>query len=506
MHTLNKNPKLLHHLLYIFIFVTIAFSQDSIYYDLSGQFNFDKITMPDTVASGIEFRSRNVLDKNNIRITFDNTGHFGSFKGDQSLVYRGEWPKNSGIVSIGSFNFYIGTKINDLNKGLVPVFVVSPGWDASRYPHDSLGWPLVLEPISGFQNPLNSLTAVSDNPNTWPHSFGKNWLGDTTGITIKTAQEAFFIVDDANVKRFAFYPDSTDISRAGLGLQVALNYKTWDNMILEDMVFMEYSIKNISTSNYTEVIMGFDLGASSGANIGSNNDWLDDNHSYSLIENMAYAFDNDNIGTGGFSPVPYLGFVFIDTVKAFQLNSCYCYNYGSVSYTDDQQLWDIFTPGNFDITLQNADADLMFGTDYFELNAGDEIKLHFALVFGWDMNDLVGNARIARKFFQDGFIDSTIVSLENKYSSPKNFELYQNFPNPFNPTTTIEYELAETSKVNIVLYDIIGKKVATLKNEKQSPGKYKVDWNAKNFSSGIYYYQLITDQGYVKTKKLVVIK
>jgi Secretion system C-terminal sorting domain len=79
---------------------------------------------------------------------------------------------------------------------------------------------------------------------------------------------------------------------------------------------------------------------------------------------------------------------------------------------------------------------------------------------------------------------------------PDKFELNQNYPNPFNPTSTISYTVpaaAETGYIpslQLVIYDILGREVETLVNEEQSPGYYKIAWNANNYASGIYIYEV----------------
>jgi len=88
--------------------------------------------------------------------------------------------------------------------------------------------------------------------------------------------------------------------------------------------------------------------------------------------------------------------------------------------------------------------------------------------------------------------------------------LQQNYPNPFNPVTTINYsipknEKRETRKVKLVVYDILGNEIAELANEEKSPGEYQIDFNADNIASGIYYYQLRTDD-FVQTRKMMLIK
>ena len=90
---------------------------------------------------------------------------------------------------------------------------------------------------------------------------------------------------------------------------------------------------------------------------------------------------------------------------------------------------------------------------------------------------------------------------------PLDYELFQNYPNPFNPLTNIKYSVkSQTSDVKLIVYDIQGKLVIELVNQKQNAGTYQADWNASGFSSGIYFYILIADNKIVETKKMILIK
>ena len=98
---------------------------------------------------------------------------------------------------------------------------------------------------------------------------------------------------------------------------------------------------------------------------------------------------------------------------------------------------------------------------------------------------------------------------------PGQTSLQQNYPNPFNPTTTIEYDLGfidgPFQKVNITVYDILGRNIKTLINEEQSIGRYRVRWDGKDqngvpVSSGIYFVNLLTDIGRSQTKKVMLMR
>ena len=88
---------------------------------------------------------------------------------------------------------------------------------------------------------------------------------------------------------------------------------------------------------------------------------------------------------------------------------------------------------------------------------------------------------------------------------PRSYTLSQNFPNPFNPTTTIQYSIPMTSNVRIDIYDILGRKVETLVNEEQTAGAHQVAWDANDITSGIYFYK-IDAGGFTETKKMVLLK
>lgn len=88
---------------------------------------------------------------------------------------------------------------------------------------------------------------------------------------------------------------------------------------------------------------------------------------------------------------------------------------------------------------------------------------------------------------------------------PKEFQLYQNFPNPFNPTTTIQFSLPKKAKVLMTLYDILGREVTTLVNEEREAGIHQVVFDATELSSGIYFYRIQADQ-FHQIKKLMLVK
>ena len=89
---------------------------------------------------------------------------------------------------------------------------------------------------------------------------------------------------------------------------------------------------------------------------------------------------------------------------------------------------------------------------------------------------------------------------------PTEYSLYNNYPNPFNPTTVIRFDIPERTQVELVVYDILGRKVKTLiGNEIKNPGRYDVSFNANSLASGVYIYKL-TAKNYSQARKMLLVK
>ena len=97
------------------------------------------------------------------------------------------------------------------------------------------------------------------------------------------------------------------------------------------------------------------------------------------------------------------------------------------------------------------------------------------------------------------------TDIKKSENLPNQFSLYQNFPNPFNPTTNIGFRIAEFGFVSLRVYDILGREVATLVNEEKHAGIYEVTFDGSDLSSGIYFYKMQAGN-YTSVKKMILMK
>jgi hypothetical protein len=102
---------------------------------------------------------------------------------------------------------------------------------------------------------------------------------------------------------------------------------------------------------------------------------------------------------------------------------------------------------------------------------------------------------------------TTLMTGVNNFGSevPTEFNLYDNFPNPFNPETKIKFDIPKSTSVKIIIYDNTGRQISSLTNQVLSPGRYEVNWDASGYSSGIYFYRIVADD-FTFTKKMLLIK
>ena len=167
----------------------------------------------------------------------------------------------------------------------------------------------------------------------------------------------------------------------------------------------------------------------------------------------------------------------IDTVAFVRAESDPAYGDISVGQTDT-------TSGFYRIRFHDIEPDTAYA--YFKLDIASEGHLFWTDTFSV-------------------FVRREGVGIHSESRIPREYSLYQNYPNPFNPITTIRYELPKRSEVQIMIYDLLGRRVTTLVSENQDAGYKSIQWDASNVSSGMYFYQIRAGE-FVQTRKMVLLK
>ena len=157
-------------------------------------------------------------------------------------------------------------------------------------------------------------------------------------------------------------------------------------------------------------------------------------------------------------------------------------------------------------------ANSIFGVNTFSGNgllAEVMFTANYDGAFTADMLGFESVSVVNAGFFNENIIGEAITAI-NSGDIPVAFALGQNFPNPFNPTTTINFSIPESGHVNIMIYDILGRHVRTLVDKSHSAGNYSVMWdatdmNGSKISAGIYFYT-IKAGNFLSTKRMLFIK
>jgi len=303
-----------------------------------------------TIHGSYQNRARNVHAGNLIRVTFYNHGMVGGLKGDNSLIYAGEWPINSGHIQMGNASMYVSSEmrtyagldsLGDSTFTKITPCVFCQGWDPNIFSHDSLGVFLGFEPLPGYYDlahkeadPYHAI-AMSHEAYTWPSTWpdklddatnpgwGGHWNGYFGKDQKNADEESFYSMDDWSYKKKVDgltlpRPIAAESQRGGIGLRQNVRGLQWSNPDAQDCIFWIYQIKNIGELNHSKTIFGLNVGASIGATISANTDYDDDCATFYRELDLTVNYDWDNIGTAGYSPVPWVGFAFLESPGNFR--------------------------------------------------------------------------------------------------------------------------------------------------------------------------------------------
>jgi len=277
--------------------------------------------VPSTERGDDAIRTKSQMEGNRINTTIFNFLHSGRFNGEapQSEQTTYEWPKNTGQVYLAHTSLIMGGEVTDRNGDLQRIVEFGP-WRTSP---EGKSW--VFNPVPGYLNrSRDPLRIATDNdettwPDFWPDRMNDQvdpgWAGQWNGYFgkgVKQAdQEIFYRTSDDYYDRYTnYFPDSTDMTRKGLGLIIDVRVLGWSQVLVQDVIYMLHSIKNDGTEKIDKVAA--DLWYADF--VGGNGDSQDDISEFFLAEDIAWTRDSDNRAPDfGNHPVGIVAVAFLET-------------------------------------------------------------------------------------------------------------------------------------------------------------------------------------------------
>jgi len=272
---------------------------------LLGQANVDEL------HGSRKYRKQGLHNGNQVETLFWNFGEVGWW----GKMPSGVWPRGTNHSYMDGIYPLVAAEVVKTSGDTI--HIVEGGY-REHYESGPTGIEFGWQPLPGFTADDQDYIAMSDDPTTWPAywpdkpaDWGGKWNG-YFGQRMNADQESYFVIDDyqdhGNDFYGQFYCDSTDLERGGLGMRVAVRGFQWANVLAEDIIFWHYDITNVSTTHYSKTVFGM----YADAGVGGQDDSNDDNAFYDLDMDLAYTWDSNGMGTGGWE-TGYAGYAFLES-------------------------------------------------------------------------------------------------------------------------------------------------------------------------------------------------
>jgi len=270
-----------------------------------------------------------------------------------------------------------------------------------------------------------------------------------------------------------------------IGVEVTQESFVFSGVNDSNYILIRYNIKNTNSTALSNLYAGIFTYFSPNGVFNSGNITR-----YNSANKLGYTY-------GTSQPNPYLGVAL--------MNSNLTMNFKAMALTDvingftSAEKWSTLSSGIANDSLGPGGNAFTLAAGPLNIPAGQTVTVGFAILKGNDLGDLLNNVNIARTKYNSVGIQQISQSL------PKKYELLQNYPNPFNPETKINFAIPKNEFVNIKVYDVLGREVMTLVNEKLNAGYYEFSFNASALSSGMYFYKMTTNS-FSEIKRMVLVK
>ncbi len=270
---------------------------------------------PDPNTGNRYWDKSGVMDGNLARTIFYNHGEIAHY----NTPFSGEWPKGSGHLYIDGVAAFVQVECVDENDSIIHPMEINYREDIDR---DENGYALGWWPLPHYCNYYQDSPAMSDDPESWPAQWPDkpyDWAGYWNGYFgkgVKNADlETYYVMDDDYDTEWNFYPDSTDTTRRGLGLEVAVRGFQWSHVLAEDCIFWHFAITNETDTvvgyKYDKVLFGFYVDWGIGQSMPSPGG-DDDCGSYDTDLDLAYAWAVGNQSQWG-GKAGVAGFAYLES-------------------------------------------------------------------------------------------------------------------------------------------------------------------------------------------------
>jgi subtilisin family serine protease len=256
----------------------------------------------------------------------------------------------------------------------------------------------------------------------------------------------------------------------------------WKTQPFKDLLLFRYTIENTGS----QTLVPFHFGLFFDWDIGQ---YSENVSAFDGDYNIGYVYDSSHDGSPTFIGLSLLGTESI-SYHSIVNNEQESTHWGIYDGFTDEEKWQSISGGITTLSTGPTDISHVMSAGPFSIAAGDSRQITFALIAGSSLSSLRDRVVSARQLLSK----VTAVKPE-KSMRPLTSSLRDNYPNPFNPTTTIPYTVDRQSRVRLEIVDITGARVRILVDEVQSAGDYSVQWNAtdsgnRTVASGVYFYRL----------------
>jgi serine protease len=288
----------------------------------------------------------------------------------------------------------------------------------------------------------------------------------------------------------ATFSDSVASPANRIGLGITMHSFAFSDPVDSRYILLKYDIKNLTGAPVSNLYVGIFLDW----DIGGDSELVLNNSRYDPTRSLGYAFSGK---PGGHRE--YFGIRALDSASSFRSLA----NDVTIDLSRTGK-WGWISGGFAQASVGPADIHQVISSGPYTIGTGHTQTVGFALVVGdSSLTNIQQNADAAKARWKS--IATTVGIGDNTTATPATFRLAQNYPNPFNPATNFEFQIAQRELVNLKIFDVLGREIATLVNELRPAGVYTIRWDASSLPSGVYFYRLRAGD-FVETRKMVFAK